>query len=86
MKLSMINTFPIWGGDAKWTINLGAGIMDKGHYVAIACQAKSINYKKATQNGLNTFSLNIGRDISFWKVPTIIRFIKKHGRSGNNAF
>jgi len=77
MRLLIINTFPIWGGDEKWTINVGGGSRDRGHFVAIASPRKSKTYQETLRLGLNTFPLHIGPDIALWKLPSIIWYIKK---------
>jgi glycosyltransferase involved in cell wall biosynthesis len=78
MRLLIINTLPIWGGDEKWVINLGKGIKDRGHFVVIASPKKSETFKKTNLNGLSAFPLTIGPDIAVWKIPSIIEAIKKN--------
>ena len=78
MRVLIINTFPIWGGDEKWTVNVGKGLMDKGHYVIIVCPKHSQTEQKAKELGVSTHPFQIGPDIAFWKIPLLIKLYKKH--------
>ena len=78
MRVLIINTFPIWGGDEKWTVNVGKGLMDKGHQVIIVCPKNSQTEQKARDSGLTTFPFQIGPDIAFWKIPSLMRLYRKH--------
>lgn len=78
MNILLINTFPVWGGDEKWTINVGAGLRDKGHQVVIACPPGSETEKQAKEHELPTFAFSNGPDIAFWKIPRLCTFFKKH--------
>ena len=36
MRILFLNTYKDWGGDEKWTINIGRGLKGKGHHVVIS--------------------------------------------------
>lgn len=76
MRVLIINTFPVWGGDEKWTVNIAKGLMDRGHYVLVACPGNSQTEQKAKGVGLPTHALHIGLDIAFWKIPSLIKLLK----------
>ncbi len=78
MRILILNTFPVWGGDEKWTINVGIGLMEKGHFVVISSSAGSAIEQKARESGLETFPFHIGPDIAFWKIPPFQHFLKKN--------
>ncbi len=79
MRILLLNTYPIWGGDEKWTINVGKGLSQRGHYVVIGCYPGSETEKRAKADDLQVFPINIGPDIAFWKLLPLRRFFKKHG-------
>ncbi len=78
MRVIIFNTFPIWGGDEKWTVNVGKGLMDRGHQVTIVCLGDSQTQHKAKELGVPTYPFQIGPDIAFWKIPPIVKFYKKN--------
>jgi glycosyltransferase involved in cell wall biosynthesis len=78
MRVLIINTFPIWGGDEKWTVNVGMGLKDKGHQVIIVCPKNSQTEQKAKEVGLATHPFQIGPDIAFWKIPSLMRLFKNN--------
>ena len=78
MRILLLNTFPVWGGDENWTVNLGKGLMDKGHHVVISCPPGSETQQRAEERGLITFPFHIGPDIAFWKIPPFQKYLKNH--------
>ena len=78
MRILILNTFPVWGGDEKWTINVGKGLDEKGHYVVISSPLGSETEKKALESGLQVFPFHIGPDIAFWKILPFQKYLKKH--------
>lgn len=78
MRILILNTFPVWGGDEKWTINVGVGLKAKGHHVVISSPPGSETEAKAKENMLPVFPYDIGPDIAFWKIPKLMRFLKKN--------
>ena len=78
MRVLIINTFPVWGGDEKWTVNVAKGLMFRGHHVLVACPGNSQTEQKAKEVGLPTHALHIGPDIAFWKIPPLLKFYKKN--------
>ena len=68
MRILLLNTFPIWGGDEKWAINLCKGLRDKDHYTVLACPPGSETEKKGLEQDLNVVPFHIGPDIAFWKI------------------
>jgi len=78
MRVLILNTFPVWGGDEKWTINIGKGLLERGHMVVIACPGGSETERKARASGLTTLPLQIGPDIAFWKIPSLYKYFKKN--------
>lgn len=76
MNIVLLNTFPVWGGDEKWTINLGKGLKDRGHVVVISSEPGSATEQKAMEAGLRIFPFHIGPDIAFWKIRPFQKFLK----------
>jgi len=79
MKILFVNTYKDWGGDEKWTINIGKGLKAKGHSVVIASRPGRETESRALENDLDIFPLDIGPDIAFWKIPRIRKYIKTEG-------
>jgi len=79
MRILLLNTYPIWGGDEKWTINVGKGLLQRGHYVVISCCPGSETEKKAIEQGLEVIPFNIGPDIAFWKIHPFQKMLRLHG-------
>jgi glycosyltransferase involved in cell wall biosynthesis len=76
MKILILNTFPAWGGDEKWTVNVGIGLVKRGHRVIIACRPQSPVADKSREAGLEVIPFNIGPDIAFWRIPAFRRHLK----------
>lgn len=76
MKILILNTFPAWGGDEKWTVNVGVGLVKRGHQVIIACRPQSPTAIKSKDAGLEVIPFNIGPDIAFWRIPAFRRHLK----------
>ena len=76
MRILLLNTFPVWGGDEKWTINVGVGLKAKGHQVTISCPPNGPTERHALENGLDVFPFHIGPDIAFWKIPPLKKYLK----------
>lgn len=76
MRILILNTFPIWGGDEKWTINVGKGLSERGHHVVISSRPGSETEKRAQENGLTIFPFHIGPDIAFWKIRPFQKYLK----------
>ena len=68
MRILLLNTYPQWGGDERWTINLGYGLKLRGHHVVIASLPNSTTEKYALEKGLSVFPFAIKADIALWKV------------------
>lgn len=77
MRILILNTFSTWGGDEKWTINLGRGLKDKGHYVVISSRPGSEIEKKAKESELEIFPFNLKMDIALWHIPAFQKYLKK---------
>ncbi len=77
MRILFVNTYKDWGGDEKWTINIGKGLKAKGHFVVIGSRPGHETENRALEAGLEIFPLDIGPDIAFWKIPEIKSYIKK---------
>lgn len=78
MRILILNTYPVWGGDEKWTINVGKGLHERGHHVVIAALPGSEVEKKAKESGLKTLSFNIKWDIAFWKIPAFQKYLEQN--------
>ena len=78
MRILFLNTFPVWGGDENWTINLAKGLQAKGHFVVVACPPASETLQRADERGIETLAFDIGPDIAFWKIPSFVNFLKKN--------
>ena len=78
MKILFLNTYKDWGGDEKWTINVGVGLKKKGHHVVISSQPGLETEKRALERGLEIFPFHIGPDIAFWKIPKFSRYLRKN--------
>lgn len=78
MRILILNTYSVWGGDEKWTINVGKGLSEKGHHVVIAALPGSEVEKKARECGLQTLPFNLKWDIAFWKIPSFQKYLKQH--------
>ncbi len=76
MRILFLNTYKDWGGDEKWTINIGKGLKAKGHFVVIASNPGLETEKRALENGLDIFGFNAGPDIAFWKIPKFRRYLR----------
>ncbi len=76
MNILILNTFPAWGGDEKWTINVGKGLQKRGHQVVISSPPGSETEKRALKSNLKIFSFHIGPDIAFWKIPPFKKYLK----------
>lgn len=76
MRILILNTFPIWGGDEKWTINVGQGLQDRGHQITIASPPSSETEKNAVGCNLKIFPFHIGPDIALWKIPPFKKYLK----------
>ncbi len=79
MRVLILNTFPVWGGDEKWTINIGKGLSERGHNIVISSPPGSETEQKALENSLNIFPFHIGPDIAFWKILPFQKYLKNHG-------
>ena len=78
MKILILNTFKEWGGGEWWTVILGKGLKSMGHHVVIACPTGTETEKNARRAGLEVFQFDIGPDVAFWKIPPMMRYLKKH--------
>lgn len=72
-----MNTFPVWGGDEKWTINVAKGLMAKGHDVVLACHPGSETEKRSRKESISVWPFRVGPDIAYWKLPKIIKYLQK---------
>jgi glycosyltransferase involved in cell wall biosynthesis len=78
MRILLLNTFPVWGGDEKWTLNVALGLQDRGHHVVVSSATRTELTKRAREHGLVVFPFNIGPDIALWKVPSFVRYLKRN--------
>ena len=78
MRILLLNTFPVWGGDEKWTINVGKGLQQRGHHTVISALPGSETEHQALKAGLHTFPFKIGPDIAFWKIPSFQKYLKRN--------
>jgi len=78
MRILFLNTFPVWGGDENWTVNLAKGLQVKGHHVVISCPPDSETLRRSEANGIETFALHIGPDIAFCKIPSFVKYLRKN--------
>jgi glycosyltransferase involved in cell wall biosynthesis len=78
MRILFLNTYKDWGGDEKWTVNIGDGLRKKGHHVVISSLPGSETEKRALEKGLEIFPFRIGPDIAFWKVPNFKGYVQKN--------
>lgn len=78
MRILFLNTYKDWGGDEKWTINIGHGLKEKGHHVVISSQPGLETEKRALERGLEIFPFKVGPDIAFWKIPKFFKYVKKN--------
>ncbi len=78
MKILFLNTYKDWGGDEKWTINIGSGLQKKGHQVVISSLPGSETERQAVVHGLEIFPFKIGPDIAFWKIPNFKGYVQKN--------
>ena len=78
MKILFLNTYKDWGGDEKWTINVGYGLQQKGHHVVISSLPGSETERHALERGLEIFPFRIGPDIAFWKIPNFKSYVQKN--------
>ncbi len=79
MKILFLNTYKDWGGDEKWTINIGYGLKQKGHHVVISSLPGSETERRALLHGLEIFPFRIGPDIAFWKIPNFRGYVQRNG-------
>ncbi len=76
MRILILNTFPSWGGDEKWTINVALGLMRMGHYVVVSSRPGSETDRQARTNNIVAIPFQIGPDIAFWKIFPFQRILK----------
>ena len=62
----LLNTFEVWGGDERWTLNIARGLKERGHYIVIACHPGSEMEKRAQELGFNEVS---SEEIFYILVP-----------------
>lgn len=78
MRILFLNTYKDWGGDEKWTINIGTGLKAKGHHVVISSHPGLETEKRAIENGLEIFPFEAGPDIAFWKIPKFRKYLREN--------
>ncbi len=78
MRILFLNTYEDWGGDEKWTINIGTGLKAKGHHVVISSPPGLETEKRALENGLDIFPFKAGPDIAFWKIPKFRKYLREN--------
>jgi len=78
MRILFLNSFKTWGGDENWTVNLAQGLKEKGHHVVISCRPDSATRIKSEERGIETFLFRIGPDISLWKIPPFIKYLRRN--------
>ncbi len=78
MNILFLNTYKDWGGDEKWTVNIGKGLKAKGHHVVISSHPGLETEKRALENGLEISPFKAGPDIAFWKIPKFRKYLREN--------
>lgn len=77
MKIFFLNTLPIWGGCERWIVQVGRLMKSRGHEIVISSRPKSITEQRAIENDLDIYPFDLHSDIAFWKLPKLVKFLKK---------
>ncbi len=67
-----------WGGGEKWMVKAAKGLSQRNHNVFLGCKKNSILMKKATQEGIKTFGINIHSDFGPINTYKIYNFLSKN--------
>lgn len=80
MNIFFVNSTNKWGGVKSWTLDVGAGLKERGHRVAIAGRPGPF-IDKASEMGLEATAVSFGPDFN----PVLItRFMKMFRKQGTN--
>ena len=69
---------PVWGGCERWSVQVGRLLKERGHQIVISSRPGSITEQRAIENGLDIFAFDLHADIYFWKIPRLVKYLKKN--------
>lgn len=78
MKILFLNTMHVWGGCERWIVQVGRLLQERGHQIVISSRPGSVTEQRAIENGLETYAFDLHSDIAFWKIPRLVRYLKKN--------
>ncbi len=77
MRIFFLNTMPVWGGCERWVVQVGRLMKKRGHHAIISSRPGSVVEQRAIENGLDIYPFDLHADVAFWKIPKLVRFLKK---------
>ncbi len=80
MNIFFVNSTNKWGGVKSWTLDVGAGLKERGHRVAIAGRPGPF-VDKASEMGLEAMPVSFGPDFNPLLIARFMRMFKKRGTS-----